>query len=196
MKRRATYVPVDYQDLYEHYFSGEKETLVRGLVVRYAGGWVQDEQDVEDLVQDIFTRMLRLKQLEKFDPSRGNFGLYLQQITRSVVFSWRRKQERTPTKKPQGGATEEVADFLMESLQSEASDPEELAQASSLVRYLNSVAETVAEGEGAGNRERAMPELLEVLFGGGEAKDAAAQLGVAASTVSQWRQHLRAVAGL
>ena len=85
MGTRARYVPEDYEDLYLTYFDPTRDSFVRGLTRRYAGSKAS-ESDVEDLMHATFERMLRLKQLEKFDPERGNFGLFLQQIIRIFEF--------------------------------------------------------------------------------------------------------------
>lgn len=199
---RAHYIPTDYQDLYETYFDPSRDTFVRGLTRRYAGR-PADDADVEDLMHLTFERMLRLKSLEKFDPARGNFGLYLQQIIRSVVYNWHKKNGRTPTlRTPEKNNKRWLSDerfsilFLFEDsilrgLISEMPTPEEAAICAELERRLFEAAEAAGSGEDSTLRGGGLAPMLAVLINGGEAKEVAESLGVSSSTITHWRRHLR-----
>ena len=207
MGRKIEYTPTDYQDLYESYFDPSKDSFVRGLTRRYAGAHACDS-DVEDLMHATFERMLRLKSLEKFDATRGNFGLYLQQIIRSVVFSWHAKNGRTPTvdgvrlealpsmrtdsrakvsgSNPGKRPLREVAGITAEAL-----DPEEATIAADLEERLFAIAEEERLSGGPGQRGEGLGTMISILLGGGEAKEVAQAMSVTPSTVTHWRQYLR-----
>lgn len=188
MGTKARHVPSDYQDLYETYFDPRDDTFVRGLTRRYAGSRANDA-DVEDLMHETFARMLRLKQLEKFDASRGNFGLFLQQIIRSVVFNWHAKNGRTPTHL-RGPVGEDGEAAAWETEVDEAPSPEDLVLFADLERCIRRIAEGEADA-GAELRDVSLAPMVALLSDGREAKDVAAELEVSPSTITHWRRHLR-----
>ena len=206
MGQKIKYTPTDYQDLYESYFDPEKDSFVRGLTRRYAGSRACDS-DVEDLMHTTFERMLRLKSLEKFNVERGNFGLYLQQIIKSVVYSWHAKNGRTPTVEglrlevlPSARGTQQSLPksswfsplHEMEGITAEALDPESAMIAADLEERLFEIAEEERLRGGSGVRSEGLGPMLSILLAGGEAQEVARSMGVTASTVTHWRQYLRA----
>jgi DNA-directed RNA polymerase specialized sigma24 family protein len=207
MGTQQNYIPEDYQDLYEVYFlnpgEGHEHSLVHGLVAKYAGKGATDA-DIEDLTSAVFERMLRLKSLEKFNATRGNFGLYLQQIVYSVVCNWHRKNRRTPTRESvpldlmpdesknenvrcwTGGPLKALCGMTAESL-----SPEEATIAADLERRLFEIASTEKK-HGTKSRGSGIEAMIKILAYDGEAKEVAETLGVAASTVTEWRRFLKA----
>lgn len=197
MGNKVHYIPTDYQDLYESYFDPSKDSFVRGLTRRYAGTGASDS-DVEDLMHATFERMLRLKSLNKFDATRGNFGLYLHQIVHSVVCNWHTKNKRTPSRssctlealvaatrsdkyKPHGGPLRALTGVT-----EDAMNPENAVIAADLEGRLFEIAQTEGGKRGAG-----LEKMVSILLQDGGAKDVAEALGVAASTVTGWRRFLR-----
>ena len=206
MGTRAHYIPEDYEDLYLTYFDPSQDSFVRGLTRRYAGSKAS-ESDVEDLLHATFERMLRLKQLEKFDPERGNFGLFLQQIIRSVTYNWHAKSKRTPTSlgtggrgeryrrgrrsDREGGKAEDEENLILLGLIAEQPSPEEIVAYAELERRLFEAAEAAGASENPSTRDANLEPMLNLLASGIDAKDAAAELGVSPSTITHWRRHLR-----
>lgn len=204
MGEKVHYIPEDYQDLYESYFDPSKDSFVRGLTRRYAGKRA-DDSDVEDLMHAAFERMLRLKSLEKFDATRGNFGLYLQQIVKSTCYNWHTKNGRTPTtealhldvlpfardRRKHGFNTGHRPLRELAGVTAEALNPEEALIAADLEERLFAIAETERAHGSSSTRGEGLGTMISILISGGEAKEAAKALGVSASTITHWRQYLQ-----
>lgn len=80
---RATVDPNAIAALYDHYFP---------LIYKYIYYRVSDAQIADDLVSQIFERMLA--NLAKYQPGQAPFGAWLFGIARHVVGDWFRSQKR------------------------------------------------------------------------------------------------------
>ena len=52
-----------------------------------------NENDLDDAVQDVFMRLVRIMRREGYDPSRGRFRSYLRTVMRRVLIDRFRRQE-------------------------------------------------------------------------------------------------------
>lgn len=85
--RRAGHDPVALQTLYERYFD---------RVYRYVIARVNNSQDAEDIVSDIF--VLVIKRLHQFrNNNKHSFAAWLFTIARHTIIDFYRRQGRLPT---------------------------------------------------------------------------------------------------
>lgn len=94
MSKRDSLVPGCYAELFTHYFQDPKG-WVAGVIRRFFPRL--DSDDLDDILAECWGRMHRQELLEKFDPSKGNFGGLVFQSVRSECLTRMTKLKRTPT---------------------------------------------------------------------------------------------------
>lgn len=182
---RDDFVPTTYEDLYLHYFA-DRAGWAAGVVRRYFKG-AAESGDLDDLLHDSWMRCRRQELLEKYDPTRGNFGGLIFQAVRSECLNRLGRDERTPT---EGAAGLHEIRGAMEPTQ------EEDAQAASVLRLLEAVAEEAAEGADPGSRDAKLGQMVAMLLDEATGPEVADALGISKASVCYWRRDLRAKAGL
>lgn len=98
------YVPKNYEDFYRHYVSVDLSgrSIVGSLmksIVRYG-----TEEEMPNLVQDVFTRCLDKRILERFDPTKSNFGGIVFTVVRTIGVNYLARKSRDPLGLLRGGS--------------------------------------------------------------------------------------------
>lgn len=74
-----------FEELFEQY---------RNLVYKTAILMLDDPQDAEDVLQEVFVRVYR--SLNTYDPARGAFTTWLHRLTTNACLNWHRRRKRRP----------------------------------------------------------------------------------------------------
>jgi DNA-directed RNA polymerase specialized sigma24 family protein len=158
----------------------------------------EDEKD--DLVHQVFERMLRFKSLETFDPSRNSFGGWTWLVTRTVCVNFIRSVPRTPTSQRvlnpsfferldrqhdlilNGTCDTSKLDYAPEAW-SVGPQQERALEALEVLEVLEDFAEDHENPKAV--------ELLRLLADGGRGVDVAKDVGICESRVTWWRQQFK-----
>lgn len=193
------YVPSDYQDLYAYYIIDPdgKDTLCKKLVRAKLPYSTDDEK--ETLVHDVFLRLLDKKMLEKFDPSKANFGGVIYFVTRSIVSNHLDKKTRNPLTGLNGGSlyTTDPEDSFEPGMYSldrlfgeEAPKVESLIEMKQEISALMEWAISLYQAP-RHKRDESLYPLLQLLAEDFDPKECGAKLEVTPSTIHNWIAVLR-----
>ncbi len=179
MARHDTFIPEDYEDLYTYYFqpSGSPVRRMVAKKVPYAS-----EEDHEDLIHQVYERMLRFKCLEKFDPMKSSFGWWVFTVVRSVCANYCASVHRTPTRMSVSGGGN-IDNFFNAGI--EADQVETVAAREALGYLVNHV-------EASGNPELEL--MLNQMAEGETGTEIAKVLGCALSKTTYWRHRFEEIA--
>lgn len=196
--RNQDYVPESYEDLYLYYINGE-QSLCRQILRSKLPFATEDER--ESLAHDVWLRMHDHKLMEKFDPSKSNFGGMIFFTTRTVLTTYLSRKSRNPITGLSAGSIVssskdedfEPGEFSIETLFTEEPKMEVETDAKNTVASLFNYARA-CKTRNSHTRDRSLLPLLNLLSQGFEPYECAECLNVTPSTVQNWIRHLRGAA--
>ena len=200
-KADHNYVPTDYDDLYRHYMTDEfGPSLTHQLVRHFIPFGKQDEWD--DLVNEVFLRIMDKKQLEKFDPNKANFGGVIFYVSRSICVNYLSRNSRNPLGELRGGSLQETSEeeeFVQGTYQLDrilAADQQEdeieisMEWAEAYQNLLDWAGNLAAKPKS--KRDRSILPMLQMILDVGPDVDALSEaLGVTTSTIHNWLTYVR-----
>jgi len=199
------YVPKNYQDLYLTYIVGDGHggSLCSTLIRRFIKHATPDE--TESLTHDVFLRCMEKDVIKSFDPTKANFGGVIFFVTRSICINHLDRKGRNPITGLNGGSLVET-------------DPEDgqfepgvysleriggttvprIEEQIDAKRVLNSLLDelTALAAKPRHKRDQSLLPLFRLMTDQVDPQEAAAQLGVTASTIHNWQQEIRRMAAL
>lgn len=190
------YIPTDYEDLYRYYIEGD-DSLATAIIRKKMPYATYDE--IETLRHDVFVRLLDKGMLERFDPTKSNFGGVIYFTARSVIGNHLDRKGRNPLTGLHAGVLEDQnsrEDFepgtysLDRMFATQPPDHEGQLEARELVQRLVNWA-TEREEEGRNKRDRSLKKLIYLMAEECNTKECAEELGVTVSTIFNWVQVIR-----
>jgi len=198
-KPKTNYIPTDYEDLYRYYVLGDGNgnSLTHQLIRSMMPYATPDEREV--LAHDMFARLLDKGMLEKFDPSKANFGGVIFFVTRTVVANHLNKKTRNPVTGLNGGSlvTKDDDDDFEPGVYSldrlfapEQVEMEAALDAKDQVRRLIEWAAAKAKFP-ENKRDASLHRLIELMAQEFDVRDCARELSVTPSTIRNWIKTLQ-----
>jgi len=194
------YVPEDYEDLYRYYIIGDGggNSLCHQLIRKILP--YSDTDERETLAHDVFLRLLKQKMLERYDPSKSNFGGVIFFTTRTVCTTHLAKKSRNPLTGLKGGTlvstVAEEGEFepgtynLDNLFQTETPDYENQIYNKILLKTLFDWAKEKYENP-RHKRDEGLLGLLFLLADQKDAKECGKVLKVTPSTIYNWISVIR-----
>lgn len=94
-------------------------TLYEPVLFKYARSHRLSEDDARDVVQNVFTALIRSMSNFKLDRTRGRFRTWLWRVTQNAIADWARRRRRRSTAEEEWRQREKM---LRDSLRSESSE--------------------------------------------------------------------------
>lgn len=200
-KQPDSYVPKDYEDLYNVYIEGDgKGNSLCQQIIRKMLPYGTPEE-LENLRYDVFLRILEKDLLKSYDPAKANFGGVIFFVTRTIVVNHLSKKERNPLTGLHGGSLIESSDvgetqvwepgtYSLDRLFVQDHGPEKELDAQKLYSRLLDWARKM-EAAPQSLRDRSLRTLLLLMREGSTTQECAESLGVTASTVANWKGILK-----
>lgn len=194
------YIPKNYDDLYRYYVLGDGNgnSLTHQLIRKIVPHADNDEREV--LAQETFLRIIKTDMLNRYDPTKANFGGVIFFVCRSICVNHLSKKSRNPLTGLNGGslsmvdAEDETFEPGVYSLDrlfgTEAPDHEGDMTNSLLIKELKEWAQRLAATP-RHKRDQSLILLINLIYEQHETKDCGKILGVTPSTVSNWMEVLR-----
>lgn len=197
-------IPTNYEELYVHYILGTegKQSLCKQLIKSMYR--TAEDDEVENLMHDVFLRCQEFDVLAKFDATKANFGGVIFFVTRSVVRNYQNRRKRDVLGTMRAGGLVEVGDeedfakgtYRLDSMFITDDSPDSNAltldakvQAEKLLNYAKKISEYPKS-----LRDKNLFKLLEMMMNEYEVSEMAEKLNVGTSTVHNWMKYLREVA--
>jgi DNA-directed RNA polymerase specialized sigma24 family protein len=199
------YVPLNYEDLSDHYIMGHRDpssgkcgdSLGKMLIRSFLPH--SDEDVRKEILQEVFLRLMDKDMLKVFDPTKANFGGVIFFTTRTVCVNYLSRSTRNPlTGLNAGSLSEKVTEeefepgvYNLDALFStDTPHYEEALDARNLVGKVRRALSHRAEHPG-NKRDRSLLPMLEMMNLGMDSKEMATGLGVTPSTIYNWGSYLR-----
>lgn len=194
------FVPETYEELYEHYIGSDirSPTLCRKLIRNFLPHATPDE--LEQLPHDVFARIIEKDLINKYDPTKANFGGVIFFVTRTIVVNHLSRKGRNPVTglcrgsltetMPEDGVFEPGVYYLDKILGTDEGDPDAALDAKALVSQLLSWTKSLQESP-RHTRDRGLHTLLQAMLSGEDPELTAARLGVTVSTLYNWVDQFR-----
>jgi DNA-directed RNA polymerase specialized sigma24 family protein len=207
-KTSNDYIPSSYEDLYAYYIRGDGRgnslccQIIRSMLKHGT------EEEFETLPMDVYLRILETKQLEKFDPTKANFGGVIYYVTRTIVVNHLERKGRNPLTGLNGGSLRETdpedEEFepgvysLDRLFGAEEQDTGAKMDARNLIKDLVTWARSLAATPKT-TRDSNLIKVIELLAQEYQPKEIAEELGFTTSTIMNWmgviRQHVAELRG-
>lgn len=198
MEINTNHVPTSYDDLYRSYFMrvGGAPSLAEIILRRFYK--TARPAQMEEMVHEAFIRMLRFKALEKFDPSKSNFGGMVFVAARTVAINGMDRTGRDPLGNLCGGYLENKTDddifepgvySLEKCLGSSDPSPEEGIFSRKILNSLLSWAKQLYDNP-RHKRDSSLYPLIQLLAEENTPQECAAILEVTPSTIHNWRNFI------
>jgi len=189
-------IPKNYDEVYQVYFAGSS-SLAQTLV-RRALPFTQDASDLrEEILQDAFVKLMDMDILNRFDPSKSNFGGMVFCAVRSIVGNYMNKRTRNPLTGLNGGSlVDETGDdefepgvysldrMFIAATEERSLEASALDAAGKVARLYKKAVEHMDNPRN--KRDRNIKPLLDLLAEGYTTVEAAKELGVTNGTVHNW----------
>jgi len=196
MALSGEYIPRDYEDLYKAYMRGPG-SLAGTLVRKFTPG---DKQEVrEELVHDVFLRLMEKDMLRVFDRAKANFGGVIYFVTRTVCINYLKHRMRDPLGARRGPTiveeqdleNREVGEVALDKIVLDETTPERAVGSREQVERLRARLTNTFRGKRQEFRRVGMVAVLECLGRGDSIEEISEELGVTGSTVRNWVGLLR-----
>lgn len=201
----GVYVPRDYEDLYQHYIVGNGSSLGQVLVRRFVPG--ESIETKEDLLHDVYVRMVKKDVLKLFDHTKSNFGGVVYFVTRTVCVNYLKKKFHDPITNLKSASLEETSPetegikekgvMYLDRMESESPGADALIAAIDAERAVRRLRKEVRLVSGARGKARAtrLYRLMDYLIDGCTIKECAEKEGVTVSTIYNWMYYLKELVG-
>lgn len=186
---KTVVIPSTYDELVEHY-----DHYIAATIRKVSRGNVRTD-DMPDLKQAVYARLIEQRCLDKYDPAKGAFSTYLYWVVRSVVVNQFDRNTRNPLNMAFGVQaspghrrrdTEDgriVLDSLL-AMQDAGWEGQQVTR--DLLRRLRAFAATAKNGA-------ELTRVLSLLYEGRTPGEVAGALGRTTTTVAGHRRKLRAI---
>lgn len=190
MKRSNQFVPANYEEFYTYYVMGS-DSLVNSLIRSIMPYSTVEER--EDLAHGVIVRAMEHRMIERYDPTKANFGGVVFFVTRSVITHHLHHKEHNVLTNAHTLTNTDAEEFEVGSYSIErmfGTDSTKAYEASSSLDAVVKFAKE-CEARAANKRDRSILPLVQLMAAGYDSKECAERLGVQPSTISNWTAFIR-----